>query len=167
VGRARVIRSHVYVRMPWKNGGGETAEIAVGPAGAALAQFDWRISMARVATDGPFSTFPGVDRTLAVVAGAGLRLSVHGHSPIDLRIDSAPIAFPGDASTHASLISGEILDFNVMTRLPCLRRQCAHNFLRPTWCSARKASSTCSRGISRLAWSPTIRCCVTTPPERG
>jgi len=102
--------------MPWKNGGGETAEIAVSPGGAALAQFDWRISMARVAADGPFSGFPGVDRTLAVVAGAGLRLSVHGHAPVDLRDDSPPIAFPGDVATHGALIGGEVLDFNVMTR---------------------------------------------------
>ena len=50
--------------MPWKNGGGETAEIAVSPPGAALDDFDWRLSMARVETDGPFSAFPGIDRTL-------------------------------------------------------------------------------------------------------
>ncbi len=58
----RVIRSTDYRRMPWKNGSGETAEIAIWPDGVALDAFDWRISMARVAADGPFSAFAGVDR---------------------------------------------------------------------------------------------------------
>ncbi|MBM7325185.1 HutD family protein, partial [Agrobacterium sp. S2] len=49
--------------MPWKNGGGVTTEIIVHPAKASMADFDWRISMANVAQDGPFSIFPGVDRT--------------------------------------------------------------------------------------------------------
>ena len=124
--RARIIRLHEYVRMPWKNGGGETAEIAVSPDGASLADFDWRISMARVATDGPFSSFPGVDRTLAVVAGAGLRLAVQGHSPLALDRQTPPITFPADVPTHATLIAGEILDFNVMTR----RGRCEHSVRR-------------------------------------
>ena len=59
----RVLRAADYPRMPWKNGGGETAEILVEPAGAPLDSFDWRLSMARVAADGPFSLFPGVERT--------------------------------------------------------------------------------------------------------
>ncbi len=44
--------------MPWKNGGGETAEIAVFPPSADLSEFGWRISMATVSSDGPFSAFP-------------------------------------------------------------------------------------------------------------
>ena len=51
---------------PWKNGGGETAEIAVSPAGAGFDDFDWRISTAIVAQSGPFSGFPGVDRVLTL-----------------------------------------------------------------------------------------------------
>jgi environmental stress-induced protein Ves len=47
--------------MPWKNGGGETTEIAVFPDGAGLSDFDWRVSMARVDGDGPFSSFPGIE----------------------------------------------------------------------------------------------------------
>ncbi len=65
----RMIRSSDYRRMPWKNGGGETVEIAIAPAGASLDAFDWRISMACVASSGPFSRLPGIDRTLAVLAG--------------------------------------------------------------------------------------------------
>ena len=44
------------------------------PAGAPLAAFDWRVSVADVAADGPFSRFPGVDRVLVLIAGAGMRL---------------------------------------------------------------------------------------------
>ena len=38
----RILRGADYKRMPWKNGGGETVEIAVSPEGAALSDFDWR-----------------------------------------------------------------------------------------------------------------------------
>src|SRR5450830_1793080 len=71
---------------PWKNGGGSTTEIAVEPPGATLHSFEWRLSLASIAHDGPFSHFPGVDRSLALLDGPGLML---------------------DSAT---------LDFNVMTR---------------------------------------------------
>ena len=70
----RVFRSADHAFSPWKNGGGTTAEIAIGPPGATLDAFDWRISMARVASDGPFSSFPGVDRTLSIIDGAAQRM---------------------------------------------------------------------------------------------
>ena len=102
--------------MPWKNGGGETAEIAVEPADAALDAIDWRISMARVDGDGPFSTFPGIDRTLAILAGAGLRLHVASMRSVELTLGSAPHPFPADVATRAELLGGPITDLNVMTR---------------------------------------------------
>src|SRR3546814_10305481 len=68
----QVLRAAAHRVMPWKNGGGSTTEVAVAPDGAGLDEFDWRISMAVVGADGPFSGFPGVDRTLAVPARAGL-----------------------------------------------------------------------------------------------
>ena len=71
-------------RMPWKNGGGLTHEIAVHPSGAGMAAFEWRVSVAEVAQDGPFSRFPGVDRTLVLLAGNGVRLEGTG-DPLDLR----------------------------------------------------------------------------------
>ena len=102
--------------MPWKNGGGETAEIAIAPAAAALDAFDWRISMARVDGDGPFSAFAGVERTLAVLDGAGIRLQIAGRSAVELTTESAPYVFPADLATSAALLGGPITDFNVMTR---------------------------------------------------
>ena len=69
----RLLPAAGHRRMPWKNGGGETVEIAISPADAGLDGFDWRLSMATVATDGPFSVFPGIDRSLAVIRGAGIQ----------------------------------------------------------------------------------------------
>lgn len=100
---------------PWKNGGGTTTEYAAHPPGAGLDAFDWRISRARVASDGPFSTFPGVDRTLSVVTGDGIDLVFADRST---RLDptTPPFAFPGDVAVEGRLIDGPIDDLNVMTR---------------------------------------------------
>ncbi len=102
--------------MPWRNGRGETAEIAIGPTGATLDDFDWRVSMARLEVDGPFSIFSQTDRTLAVLRGDGLRLSIADSAPLDLTSDSEPIAFPGDVAVGATLLGGTVTDLNVMTR---------------------------------------------------
>ncbi|UXN62619.1 HutD family protein [Phyllobacterium zundukense] len=102
--------------MPWKNGGGVTTEIAVDPPLASVADFDWRISMATVASDGPFSRFDGIDRTLTVLNGEGLELEVEGETPVRLTPAGRPYPFPGDATASAKLIAGSVTDFNVMTR---------------------------------------------------
>ena len=112
----RILRSADHKRMPWKNGKGETVEIAVSPAGATVDNFDWRISMATVAEDGPFSVFDGIDRTLSVLTGEGITLFVAGHAPTTLRRETPPHGFPADRETHATLVSGPITDLNVMTR---------------------------------------------------
>jgi hypothetical protein len=111
-----ILRSASYRRMAWKNGGGETTEIAIAPAGATLDKFDWRVSMARVGTSGPFSIFPGIDRTLAVIEGDGIVLHPAGRGEIRLDTGSAPCAFPADLAVGATLIGGAIDDLNVMTR---------------------------------------------------
>ncbi|MDG4884247.1 HutD family protein [Mesorhizobium sp. WSM4884] len=112
----RILRAAGYRVMPWKNGGGTTTEIAVSPDGAGLEDFDWRISMARVETGGPFSSFVEVDRTLAVLEGDGIVLDIAGRPPARLTAASAPLSFPGDVRTGAALIGGPITDLNVMTR---------------------------------------------------
>ena len=103
-------------RRPWKNGGGVTRELAIAPAGAGLDDFDWRISCAQVASGGPFSPFPGIDRSLAVLAGAGLRLDFAGADPLTLDGECAPLAFRGEQPVSAELLGGAVSDFNVMTR---------------------------------------------------
>ncbi|TCM55965.1 hypothetical protein C8J36_103332 [Rhizobium sp. PP-F2F-G48] len=112
----KVLRNSDHRRMPWKNGGGETVEIAVFPPSASLETFGWRISMASVATDGPFSIFSGVDRTLSILDGRGMVLEIAGREPVTLTVQDAPLAFPADAATDATLVDGAITDLNVMTR---------------------------------------------------
>jgi hypothetical protein len=111
-----IIRARDCKITPWKNGGGSTTEIAIGPAGASLDTFDWRVSLARVATDGPFSDFTGIDRTLAVVKGSGLVLIIGESAPMTLSSGAEPVSFRGDTQTSACLTAGEITDLNVMTR---------------------------------------------------
>jgi len=107
-------RREEHRRMPWKNGLGVTEEIAIAPEGATLADpFLWRLSSALVQADGPFSLFPGYDRTLVVVEGAGMTLDVDGKRTTLARLD-APFVFPGEASIMSTLSEGPIRDFNVM-----------------------------------------------------
>ncbi len=114
--RPLVLKADTYRRMPWKNGAGETVEIAVFPPEADLATFGWRVSMATVGSDGPFSVFPGIDRTLSILQGDGMELDIAGRSPVVLTQASEPLAFPADAATSARLVSGATVDLNVMTR---------------------------------------------------
>ena len=116
-GRAlKIVRAADHRHMPWKNGGGETTEIAVFPQAAGLDDFDWRVSMARVEASGPFSVFPGIDRTLAILEGEGIRLAVGGTDGADIRLESGPHSFAADIATEAVLLGGAIRDLNVMTR---------------------------------------------------
>ena len=103
--------------QPWKNGAGITREIAVGPQEAGVGEFDWRFSLAEVERDAPFSVFPGVDRCIVLLRGAGMRLRSDG-GELDHRLGQAlvPFHFSGDTPLTATLIDGPSSDFNVMTR---------------------------------------------------
>ncbi|WP_198672127.1 HutD/Ves family protein [Pseudogemmobacter bohemicus] len=109
------------VFRPWKNGGGETAEILVSPVSAGSETFSWRVSTAWVATDGPFSAFPGIDRVLTVIEGGPMLLETpEGERLLDE--NSPPFAFPGEVPVTARLRGPALLDFNVMCRRPLQAR---------------------------------------------
>jgi uncharacterized protein len=97
---------------PWRNGGGVTRELAAGPT---REDWAWRISVADVTADGPFSHFPGVQRWFAVVRGQGVRLAVDG-AVHDLVGTSAPLQFDGAAQVQSWLLAGPTQDLNLMVQ---------------------------------------------------
>ena len=102
--------------MPWKNGGGTTREIYAHPPGAA--NFDWRLSIADIASDGPFSRFDGYARSIMLLEGTGMHLtSANDGIPFDVRVD-APfrvVDFDGGAATSCRLLAGPVRDLNIMS----------------------------------------------------
>lgn len=108
----RLYRAADYPRMPWKNGGGITQEVARNPGGSNAA-FDWRLSIAEVAQDGGFSAFDGYQRIITVLEGAGIQLTIEGHEQAPL-IPREAYAFPGDARVHCRLLNGPVRDFNLI-----------------------------------------------------
>jgi uncharacterized protein len=100
--------------QPWRNGGGVTFEIARAPAPAGSPrEFLWRVSMARVDRPGPFSSFAGFTRLIAVVSGAGMRLRGIGATDVDLH-PFRVVRFDGALAVEGLLPHGTVDDFNVM-----------------------------------------------------
>jgi environmental stress-induced protein Ves len=98
--------------MPWKNGGGTTREIARHPA---TGEFDWRLSVAEVAADGPFSTFAGCQRILVLLAGEGMVLHIGDREAVPVHaLDS--IELSGEWPVTAALLGGPTVDLNLIWR---------------------------------------------------
>ena len=112
----RIIRESEQKRMPWKNGGGETIEVGIAPANSSLDTFDWRISRARIDRSGPFSPFPGIDRTIVAIEGEGIVLRFENADPVTLTPAGPPLSFAGEMRVESELIEGTVTDLNVMTR---------------------------------------------------
>ena len=103
-----------FTAMPWRNGAGVTHEIAVDDApGSSAAPFRWRLSMADLAGDGPFSEIADVDRVLVLLAGEDVALAIDGAPPAPLGRHEA-IAFPGDVPTSLTMAPGAGRDLNLM-----------------------------------------------------
>lgn len=98
--------------VPWKNGGGVTRDLLCWPDAAA---WKLRISLADIATDGPFSDFPGVQRWFAVVEGAGVELAFGARRHVQ-RVEDAPLIFDGAHAPGCRLLNGPTRDLNVMLR---------------------------------------------------
>lgn len=108
----RHLRFADYPQVSWKNGRGVTREIAASPdldGGSP----SWRVSMATISEQAVFSLFPGLDRSLAVVDGAGIELTIDGAAKT-LRVGDEPARFAGDNPASARPIDGPTLDLNLM-----------------------------------------------------
>ncbi|MEC3981343.1 HutD/Ves family protein [Amycolatopsis sp. H20-H5] len=106
-----VLRWRHLEPVGWRNGAGITREVAASPA---LPAFDWRVSIADVDSGGPFSVFPGVQRTITGIEGEGMLLTLDGAEHEVRR--AVPFTFSGDATVTCRLVSGPTRNLNVMTR---------------------------------------------------
>ena len=103
-----------FQTLPWRNGLGSTVEL-ISESLEGYEAFSWRLSIASVANDGPFSDFSGYDRTLLLLEGAGITLNNPNGSSIELNSPLDCAHFKGEDLIDASLHDGPIKDFNVMT----------------------------------------------------
>jgi environmental stress-induced protein Ves len=104
------LKIHDYQQMPWKNGKGTTLQIGIFPAEVDFSRsnFIWRVSSAPVLGPGSFSQFPGYERVLMIVKGAGLIMNGKKRLPFK------PILFSGDEIMHAKLLEGIVVDLGVI-----------------------------------------------------
>lgn len=110
-----IIPPSQFIKIPWKNGKGTTNELAISDSGT-VDDFDWRLSIADVVEDGPFSDFSGYQRNLLLIKGKGIHLQHDQQktNQLDQLLDMA--TFDGANQTTGKLIAGPVTDFNLITR---------------------------------------------------
>lgn len=118
--RMRIIKAAQTRQVRWRNDGGWTREIAAGAAsGSILAEgdaWDWRVSRADIERDGEFSTFPGIDRCLVLVEGAGMQLAFDDGDTLKVSPSQPRVSFAGERALMCSLRDGPVRAFNLMWR---------------------------------------------------
>lgn len=122
----RLIAAHDYRRERWKNGLGWTSEIARGRVPAPMPRrdavdtdaddWDWRLSIADIDRDCAFSVFPGIDRSLRLLAGQGMRLRFDDGQVVVLDPERPQLEFAGERALECALLDGPTRDFNAMWR---------------------------------------------------
>lgn len=134
----QLIRYQDCPSTPWKNGDGSTKQLFISPINAELTEFDYRISIASISSNGPFSSFIGIDRQLVILEGDGVELSINSHEGTKqinglgagekisgntdtteykrLTPTDSPFCFAGETSITSQLLGSNVIDFNVMTK---------------------------------------------------
>ena len=121
--QSRVIAANEYRRERWKNGTGWTREIVRTPE---TGDWDWRLSIAEIERDGPFSAFPGIDRELVLIRGNGLRLRFSDGEVHELQPPHARLRFAGEREVRGELLEGPTHDFNLMWRRDAVAAELLH-----------------------------------------
>lgn len=109
----QLISPNQWQTQAWKNGGGITHQLARFDDNAGMR---WRVSIAEVASDGPFSRFEQTDRIIMLLEGKGFCLHGAEDKPVVLEKALVPFAFAGETAIECTLINGPVRDFNLMTR---------------------------------------------------
>jgi environmental stress-induced protein Ves len=95
---------------PWKNGGGETTQLAIYPRHSSIEKGDffWRVGRAKIQQTGPFSQFKGYMRGIVQLTGEPVKL---GEKKLHL---FEPYIFSGDTILPCELNGKEATDLNMM-----------------------------------------------------
>lgn len=125
-GQSRVIPANEYRRERWRNGCGWTREIHAHTATHPHNDWDWRLSIAEIEQDAPFSAFPGIDRELVLLTGNGLRLRFDDGQVHELLPPHGKLRFPGERAVRGELLDGPTQDFNLMWRRDAVDAQLWH-----------------------------------------
>ncbi|MFZ5638146.1 MAG: HutD family protein [Pseudomonadota bacterium] len=112
--RLRLVPAHDYRRERWRNGFGWTREILRWPEHGD--EWDWRLSIAEIERDAPFSSFPGIERELVLLHGAGVRLRFDDGEVREVLPPHGRVRFAGERAAFGELIDGPTHDFNLMWR---------------------------------------------------
>jgi environmental stress-induced protein Ves len=97
----------LYRRVPWKNGGGVSVDVAWGPAES------WRFGRTPIVAPGPFSDYSGSERWQVLVAGRGLVLQTPD-GEIDVRQPFRPVSFAGETKITSRLEAGPVEVVNLI-----------------------------------------------------
>ncbi len=123
--RSRVIPANEYRRERWRNGLGWTREIHAHRDGPGD-DWTWRLSIAEIECDAPFSAFPGVDRELVLLRGNGLRLRFEDGETQLLEPPHGRLRFAGERGLTGELVDGPTHDFNLMWRRDAIAAELLH-----------------------------------------
>ena len=125
-GLSRVVPANEYRRERWRNGLGWTREIHAHATAAWPDEWAWRLSIAEIEQDAPFSAFPGIDRELVLLSGNGLRLRFADGEVRELHPPHDRLRFAGERAVTGELLDGRTQDFNLMWRRDMIDAQLWH-----------------------------------------
>jgi environmental stress-induced protein Ves len=125
-GLSWVIPANEYRRERWRNGLGWTREIHAHATAGSPDDWAWRLSIAEIEQDAPFSAFPGIDRELVLLSGNGLRLRFDDGEIRELHPPHDKLRFAGERAVTGELLDGPTQDFNLMWRREMVDAQLWH-----------------------------------------
>ncbi|MGC1428819.1 MAG: HutD family protein [Albidovulum sp.] len=103
-----------FASKPWKNGLGTTHDVFLFPKGADHDTFDLRCALSPIDQKNLFSAFPGVERVITLVDGAGLELQFQAHLVRLSRYQ--PYRFDSGLAPEGQPVGGPATVINVMAR---------------------------------------------------
>ncbi len=109
--RLTAIPPEAQVTTRWRNGGGMTREIL---RQGSEDDFLWRVSLARIDRSGPFSAFPGYQRSITLLDGGSVELEFADGRQFALDPRLKAHCFPGAPPPHADLGETPATVFNLI-----------------------------------------------------